>query len=234
VKSEFTQKRHRDRVQRTRAPRSGKENRLFDRCCAPAAAGARRRTPAHASSPQSRRQRHQIHRCRRVSIKGSSTNGAFNVAVRDTGPGISPADQAKLFQKFQQADNSITRKKGGTGLGLAISRRIIELHRGKIWVDSNVGQGSTFAFMIPVTVRSNNARRERFGAPAAPSTSAQSSRSSCTAFGSTGPSTSSNHFVDASLQQLIAAARLPFSGLSETAVNASLAFIGGAKPRGRG
>src|SRR5438552_7072525 len=66
-----------------------------------------------------------------VSVKGSSTNGAFNVAVCDTGPGISAADQAKLFQDFQQAENPITRKKGGTGLGLAISRRIIELHGGR-------------------------------------------------------------------------------------------------------
>jgi signal transduction histidine kinase len=86
-----------------------------------------------------------------VSIKGSSTNGSFNVLVRDTGPGISEADQAKLFQEFQQADNSIIRKKGGTGLGLAISKRIIEMHGGKIWVESVVGQGSTFSFTLPVS-----------------------------------------------------------------------------------
>ena len=87
-----------------------------------------------------------------VVIKATVTDGSFHLSVRDTGPGISAADQAKLFQEFQQADNAITRKKGGTGLGLAISKRIIEMHGGKIWVESQVGQGSTFAFTVPVRV----------------------------------------------------------------------------------
>ena len=87
-----------------------------------------------------------------VAIKASSANGLFNVSVCDTGPGISTGDQVKLFKEFQQVDNSITKKKGGTGLGLAISRRIIELHGGRIWVESSPGQGSTFSFRLPVSV----------------------------------------------------------------------------------
>jgi len=87
-----------------------------------------------------------------IAIEANANNGSFCVFVRDTGPGISAADQAKLFQEFQQADNAITKKKGGTGLGLAISKRIIEMHGGRIWVESQPGQGSTFAFTLPITV----------------------------------------------------------------------------------
>jgi len=87
-----------------------------------------------------------------VAIRAEATNGAFTVAVCDTGPGISAADQAKIFEEFQQADSSITRKKGGTGLGLSIAKRIIEMHGGRIWVESAPGKGSTFYFTVPVGV----------------------------------------------------------------------------------
>ena len=87
-----------------------------------------------------------------VAIAASVENGAFTVAVRDTGPGIADADQARIFEEFQQVDNSSTRSKGGTGLGLAISKRIIEMHGGRIWVESKQGQGSTFAFRLPIKV----------------------------------------------------------------------------------
>ena len=87
-----------------------------------------------------------------VVIKATAANGSFHLSVCDTGPGISAANQAKLFQEFQQADNAVTRKKGGTGLGLAISKRIVEMHGGKIWVELQLGHGSTFAFTLPVTV----------------------------------------------------------------------------------
>ncbi len=87
-----------------------------------------------------------------VIIKATSTDNSFTVAVQDNGPGISKADQGKIFEEFQQADNSATKKKGGTGLGLSISRRIVELHGGKLWVESELGKGSVFSFTLPCSV----------------------------------------------------------------------------------
>jgi PAS domain S-box-containing protein len=72
------------------------------------------------------------------------------VSVIDTGPGISPEDQRKLFQAFSQVDSSPTRATGGTGLGLSIAQRMIELHGGKVGVKSAVGKGSTFFFTLPL------------------------------------------------------------------------------------
>ena len=85
-----------------------------------------------------------------VAIKASAVNGSFEVAVSDTGPGVSPADQQKIFEEFQQADNSSTRKKGGSGLGLSISKRIVEMHGGRLWVESELNRGSKFSFALPI------------------------------------------------------------------------------------
>ncbi len=76
--------------------------------------------------------------------------GFVLVSVTDTGPGISPEDQAKLFQPFSQVDASLTRKVGGSGLGLSICHHLVQMHQGKIGVHSALGQGSTFYFTIPV------------------------------------------------------------------------------------
>ncbi|HTR87061.1 MAG TPA: GAF domain-containing protein [Reyranella sp.] len=86
-----------------------------------------------------------------VEIKAVTAGERFEVSVIDSGPGIAPADQAKIFEEFQQVDNTSTRKKGGTGLGLSISRKIVELHGGAITVQSEVGKGSTFTVSIPVS-----------------------------------------------------------------------------------
>jgi signal transduction histidine kinase len=87
-----------------------------------------------------------------VRVEAGLRNGEFVVSVADTGPGISPADQERIFEAFQQVDSSVTRKKGGTGLGLSIARRIVELHGGRLWVESAPGTGSTFSFAVPVRV----------------------------------------------------------------------------------
>ena len=85
-----------------------------------------------------------------VSVAVDETT--FEIAVTDTGPGIPADEQQKIFEEFHQIDSSATRKKGGTGLGLAISKRIVELHGGRIWVESEPGRGSSFRFVIPIQV----------------------------------------------------------------------------------
>jgi GAF domain-containing protein/anti-sigma regulatory factor (Ser/Thr protein kinase) len=85
-----------------------------------------------------------------VRIDAAAGNGEVLVSVSDTGPGIAEADQDKIFEEFRQAEGSITQRKGGTGLGLAIAKRIVELHGGKIWVESEVGKGSKFTFTLPI------------------------------------------------------------------------------------
>jgi signal transduction histidine kinase/HAMP domain-containing protein len=85
-----------------------------------------------------------------VDIAADAVDGHFEIIVRDTGPGIAPADQRIVFEEFQQVDNSSTRQKGGTGLGLAISKRIVEMHGGAIGLESVPGSGSTFRITIPI------------------------------------------------------------------------------------
>ncbi|MBO0717258.1 MAG: GAF domain-containing protein, partial [Rhizobiales bacterium] len=87
-----------------------------------------------------------------VAMKASTANGSYTVAVRDTGPGIAEADQAKIFEEFQQSESTHTKAKGGTGLGLAIAKRIVEMHGGRLWVESTLGNGATFFFTVPLRV----------------------------------------------------------------------------------
>jgi signal transduction histidine kinase len=87
-----------------------------------------------------------------VEIAVSAAGGMFEFRVTDTGPGIAPAHQVRIFEAFQQIDNSSTRHKGGTGLGLAISKRIVQMHGGTVLVESSPGQGSTFRVSVPIRV----------------------------------------------------------------------------------
>lgn len=85
----------------------------------------------------------------KISLGLTGNKDVVQLYVRDTGPGIPAEDVPHLFQKFYRVDSSITRTVGGTGLGLFICRKIIELYKGRLWVESTVGQGSTFYINLP-------------------------------------------------------------------------------------
>src|SRR3984893_5803697 len=88
-----------------------------------------------------------------VEVNARVEDGQFIVSVRDTGAGIAEADQSLIFDEFQQVDSANTRQKGGTGLGLAIAKRIVEMHGGRIVLESTLGYGSTFRMILPVRVQ---------------------------------------------------------------------------------
>jgi signal transduction histidine kinase len=85
-----------------------------------------------------------------IDVSTQQVNGEVLVAVADTGPGISPDDRERIFEEFQQAADADGEQREGTGLGLALSKSLVELHGGRIWVDSEPGKGSTFTFTLPL------------------------------------------------------------------------------------
>jgi signal transduction histidine kinase len=85
-----------------------------------------------------------------ITCRATLTVDGIEVSVEDSGMGISPSDQARVFDKFSQVGDTLTDKPHGTGLGLTICREIVEWHGGRIWVQSKLGEGSTFSFVIPL------------------------------------------------------------------------------------
>jgi signal transduction histidine kinase len=84
-----------------------------------------------------------------VDVSARITDGVVEIAVADTGPGIAPEDQELIFEEFQQAPVASGGHVEGTGLGLPLSRKLVEIHGGRLWVESAVGAGSTFRFTMP-------------------------------------------------------------------------------------
>jgi len=86
----------------------------------------------------------------RIDVSAEMRDGMVEVAVRDTGPGIAPGDLERIFEEFDQGGGDPANHVDGTGLGLPLSRKFVELHGGRLWVESSLGAGSTFRFTLPV------------------------------------------------------------------------------------
>ena len=86
----------------------------------------------------------------RIDLSARQSDGEVEISVSDTGIGISREDQAKIFEEFRQVGGDYAHKVEGTGLGLTLAKKFVELHGGKIWVESEVGKGSRFIFTLPL------------------------------------------------------------------------------------
>ncbi len=86
----------------------------------------------------------------RITVKAVLTDGSVEISVSDTGIGIAPGDQGAIFEEFRQVGGAEARKQEGTGLGLTLTKKFVEMHGGRIWVESEVGRGSTFTFTLPI------------------------------------------------------------------------------------
>jgi signal transduction histidine kinase/DNA-binding response OmpR family regulator/CHASE3 domain sensor protein len=96
-----------------------------------------------------------------VTLSAQTTDAFLSVSVKDTGIGISPENQSRIFESFEQEDGSTSRNYGGTGLGLAISKELVELHGGTIQLHSEVGKGSEFVFTLPISQNQSIARKSK-------------------------------------------------------------------------
>ena len=85
-----------------------------------------------------------------IRVKAALGDGSIIVSVADTGIGIAPEDQEAIFEEFRQVGTTYAQKREGTGLGLTLTRKFVEMHGGKIWVESEPGKGSTFTFTFPI------------------------------------------------------------------------------------
>ena len=95
----------------------------------------------------------------RIDVDAALTRDAVEVSVSDTGVGIAPENQEAIFEEFRQVGTDASKKREGTGLGLTLTKKFVELHGGRIWVQSTVGKGSTFTFTLPLIQENFDAAR---------------------------------------------------------------------------
>jgi len=94
---------------------------------------------------------------RPVEVRVAKEDGHATISVRDQGWGITPGDQERVFDRFFRVENALTRRTGGTGLGLYLAKQLVQAMRGRLWVASRPGEGSTFSFTLPLAEHSGPA-----------------------------------------------------------------------------